>query len=100
VKKKFKTKIIAEAGVNHNGSIKLAKKLIDVAKKAKCDYVKFQAFKAEELVTLKARKTSYQKINQKDNKLQFKMLKKLEFTEEDFIELKKHCKKKKIKFLY
>jgi N,N'-diacetyllegionaminate synthase len=99
VKKKFKIKIIAEAGVNHNGSIKLAKKLIDVAKKAKCDYVKFQAFKAEELVTLKAKKTSYQKKNQKDDELQFKMLKKLEFTENDFIELKKYCKKKKIKFL-
>jgi N,N'-diacetyllegionaminate synthase len=99
VKKKFKIKIIAEAGVNHNGSIKLAKRLIDVAKKAKCDYVKFQAFKAEELVTLKAKKTSYQKVNQKDHELQFKMLKKLEFSENDFIELKKYCKKKKIKFL-
>jgi N,N'-diacetyllegionaminate synthase len=97
--KNFKTKIIAEAGVNHNGSIKLAKKLIDVAKKAKCDYVKFQAFKADELVTPKAKKASYQKINQKDCKLQFKMLKKLEFTEDDFIELKKYCQKKKIKFL-
>jgi len=99
VKKKFKIKIIAEAGVNHNGSIKLAKKLIDVAKKANCDYVKFQAFKAEELATLKAKKTNYQKINQKDTELQFKMLKKLEFTKDDFIELKKYCKKKKIKFL-
>ena len=59
--KSRKVLIIAEAGVNHNGSIKLAKKLIDVAVKAKADIVKFQTFKAENLVTKNAKKANYQK---------------------------------------
>ena len=74
--------IIAEAGVNHNGNIEYAKKLIDVAAKAGVDYVKFQTFKAEKLVSKLAKKADYQKknFNQSDNK-QFNMLKNLELSE-------------------
>ena len=68
--------VIAEAGVNHNGSIKIAKKLIDVAANAGADAVKFQTFKAENLATKNLKKASYQKnINNKEN--QFDMLKSL-----------------------
>ena len=70
--------IIAEAGVNHNGSIKIAKKLIDVAKIAGADYVKFQTFEAEKLTTKKAKLADYQKKNLKQNRSQYQMLKKLE----------------------
>ena len=80
-----KTIIIAEAGVNHNGNITLAKKLIDVAKNAGADFVKFQSFKTENLV--------------RKNNNQFKILKKLEISENDTTNLIKYCKKKKIKFL-
>ena len=59
------TIIIAEAGVNHNGSIKIAKQLIDVAKEAGADFVKFQTFKAKDLVTDYAQKAEYQKTNSK-----------------------------------
>ena len=72
-----KVLIIAEAGVNHNGSIKLAKKLIDVAVKAKADIVKFQTFTAENLVIKNAKKADYQKEKYKRNESQFEMLKKL-----------------------
>ena len=61
-----KVKIIAEAGVNHNGSLNIAKKLIKVAKKAKADLVKFQIFKAESVATKAAKKSNYQKKNSKD----------------------------------
>ena len=60
--------IIAEAGVNHNGKIKLAKKLVDVAKNAGADYVKFQSFSHEKLVIKKASKAKYQKNNSKPKK--------------------------------
>ena len=97
----MKTMIIAEAGVNHNGSIELAKKLIDVAAEAGVDYVKFQTFKTEKLVSVKAQKASYQIQNMKSDKnsAQFKMLKKLELAEKDFNFLKGYCQKKKVKFL-
>ncbi|MDQ7085359.1 MAG: N-acetylneuraminate synthase [Sulfurovum sp.] len=92
--------IIAEAGVNHNGSIALAKKLIDVAVEAKVDAVKFQTFKAEKLVSKNAQKAQYQKknINDRDN-LQFNMLKKLELDLETHHELISYCKEKNIMFL-
>ena len=99
MKVKFKVKIIAEAGVNHNGSLKLAKKLVDIAKKANCDYVKFQAFNADEITTVNAKKITYQKINKNDSEFQYQMLKKLELTKEKFLKIKKYCDKKKIKFL-
>jgi N,N'-diacetyllegionaminate synthase len=94
-----RTVIIAEAGVNHNGSIELAKKLIDVAKDAGADYVKFQTFKAENLVLESAKKTVYQQQNMSDaDNSQYSMLKKLELSFEQHIELFEYCKKKQIKF--
>ena len=94
-----KVVIIAEAGVNHNGDVNMAKQLIDAAAEAKADYVKFQSFKAEKLVSKKARKADYQIENtgDKDNS-QFEMLKKLELSDQDHIELINYCKRKKIKF--
>jgi N-acetylneuraminate synthase/N,N'-diacetyllegionaminate synthase len=94
-----RTLIIAEAGVNHNGDIKKAKKLIDAASKAGVDYVKFQTFKAKNLVSPKAKKAAYQINNDggKDDS-QFNMLKKLELSHEDHLELIEYCKEKDIKF--
>lgn len=93
--------IIAEAGVNHNGDINLAKKLIDVAAEAGVDYVKFQTFKTENLVSARAKKADYQKANLKDDSSdsQFDMLKKLELTIENHHELIAYCKLKNIRFL-
>ena len=80
--------IIAEAGVNHNGDINNAFKLVDVAAKAGVDYVKFQTFKAENLVSKNAKKAEYQIENTKDsNESQFKMLKKLELSHKDHVEI-------------
>jgi len=97
--KKQKVFIIAEAGVNHNGNINLAKKLIDAAKIAGVDAVKFQTFKSENLVIKNTKMTDYQKKNVGKKESQLKMLKKLELNYEDFIKLKKYCNKKKIIFL-
>jgi N,N'-diacetyllegionaminate synthase len=95
-----KTVIIAEAGVNHNGSLELAKKLIDVASEAGVDYVKFQTFKADKLVTRSAKKASYQAINMEEiDDSQFNMLKKLELDHESHIELISYSAKKNIQFL-
>ena len=94
-----KTLIIAEAGVNHNGSIGLAKKLIDVAKDAGADYVKFQTFKAETLVTQTAYKTEYQKNNTDRNESQLDMIKKLELDREAHENIIEYCKNKNIQFL-
>ncbi|RBA29128.1 N-acetylneuraminate synthase [Flavobacterium tibetense] len=94
-----KTLIIAEAGVNHNGDLKLAKKLIDVAAGAGVDYVKFQTFKAEKLVTKVAKKATYQNASIGDDESQFEMLKKLELNVDQHNELILYCKQKNIKFL-
>lgn len=94
-----RTTIIAEAGVNHNGSIKLAKEMIDIAANSGADYVKFQTFKAEELVTKNAEKANYQKNLLEKNESQFEMLKKLELSKEEHYELKNHCNLRKINFL-
>ena len=91
--------IIAEAGVNHNGDLNIAKKLIDVAAEAGADYVKFQTFKANKIVTKDALRAEYQDKNTRDRDSQFEMLKKLELSFKDHEELKFYCKKKKIKFL-
>ena len=93
--------IIAEAGVNHNGEISLAKKLIDIAAEAGADYVRFQTFKSEDLVSMKAKKADYQIKNMSNIKddTQFKMLKKLELSKEDHYSLIDYSKKKNIKFL-
>ena len=94
-----KTLIIAEAGVNHNGDMNTAKSLIDVAAKAGVDYVKFQSFKASKLVSPKAKKAAYQ-INDKgdEDDSQYSMLKKLELSHEDHLELIDYCNGKNIKF--
>jgi N,N'-diacetyllegionaminate synthase len=91
--------IIAEAGVNHNGDIELAKKLIDVAVEAGVDYVKFQTFKSESLVSKFAKKASYQIENTKDAvESQLQMLKKLELSNSQHFELVQYCKNKNISF--
>lgn len=91
--------IIAEAGVNHNGDIQLAKKLIDVAVDAGVDYVKFQTFKADKLVSRDAKKASYQDKNINDgDDSQYTMLKKLELSHENHLELMKYCSERNIKF--
>lgn len=91
--------VIAEAGVNHNGSIDIAKKLIDEAVLAGVDAVKFQSFKAKNLVTKYADKAIYQQKNTENNESQFEMLKKLELSYSSHIELINYCNKKNIKFL-
>ena len=91
--------IIAEVGVNHNGSIDLAKKLIDVASNAGADAVKFQSFKAENLATKNSQKATYQKETTNIEESQFEMLKKLELNFEMHKELFLYCKNKRIIFL-
>jgi len=97
--KSQKVLIIAEAGVNHNGDIELAKKLVDAAVDAKADVVKFQTFKASSLVTKTAQMANYQIINTEKNESQFAMLKRLELSEAMHIELTGYCKEKGISFL-
>jgi len=92
--------IIAEAGVNHNGDINIAKKLIDAAAYAEVDYVKFQTFKADTIVSPSAEKAEYQSKNTEDSiQSQYEMLKKLELSESDHDELIAYCKLKNILFL-
>jgi N,N'-diacetyllegionaminate synthase len=91
--------IIAEAGVNHNGSIDLAKKLIDAAADAGADAVKFQTFKADRLATKLAHKADYQKSNTSVNESQYEMLKKLELDEDMHKAIIEHCKQQQIMFL-
>jgi N,N'-diacetyllegionaminate synthase len=91
--------IIAEAGVNHNGDIELAKKLVDVAVEAGVDYVKFQTFKSESLVSKFAKKAAYQIENTQDAiESQLQMLKKLELSNSQHFELVKYCNNKNISF--
>lgn len=93
------TLIIAEAGVNHNGSIQIAKKLVDAAVEAGVDIIKFQTFKADKLVSKDAKKAEYQKRNIGDgNDSQYDMLKKLELSHEDHQTLIAYCKEKGIRF--
>ena len=91
--------IIAEIGVNHNGSIHVAKKLINVAKKSGADYVKFQSFKAENMVRSKTKIAKYQSKNLGKKITQFNLLKKLELSESDHNKIIKYCNKKKISFM-
>ena len=93
------TLIIAEAGVNHNGSIELAKKLVEKAKESGVDYIKFQTFKASKLVTKAAKQAEYQQKNiGKEGDSQYQMLKKLELSPEDHKVLIDYCKERGIKF--
>jgi len=94
-----KTLIIAEAGVNHNGSIKLAKKLVEKAKEAGVDYIKFQTFKASKLVTKAAKQAEYQQKNIGNGEdSQYQMLKKLELSPEEHEILIDYCKELGINF--
>lgn len=94
-----KVLIIAEAGVNHNGDINLAKKLIEQAAKAGADVVKFQTFKANSCVSVSAKKAKYQLETTAKEESQLEMIKKLELSYESHFELMKHCKKHGIAFL-
>ena len=97
---KEKVLIIAEAGVNHNGELKLAKKLIDAAADAGVDYVKFQTFNSKKLVSKNAQKAEYQKENcVETGESQLKMLQKLELSKKDHLVLIDYCKSRNINFL-
>ncbi len=91
--------IIAEAGVNHNGSLELAKQLIDVAAASGADAVKFQTFKAEKLVSRNAQKADYQKQTTDSKESQYEMIKKLELDVNTHHQLMNYCQKKNIMFL-
>lgn len=93
------TTIIAEVGINHNGSLWLAKKLIDVAFDAGADYVKFQTFKTEKVMTRAADKAEYQKNFTDKGETQFEMIKKLELDRADHEKLIQYCEEKGILFL-
>lgn len=94
-----RTLIIAEAGVNHNGSIEIAKQLVDKAKEAGADIVKFQTFNPEALTSKYAQKANYQKITTDADESQQDMLKKLTLSEDEFYSLKQYCNDVGIKFL-
>ena len=91
--------LIAEAGVNHNGDLSIAKKLIDLATEVKADAIKFQTFKAEELLLKKTSKVEYQKENTDIDENFYEMIKRYEFTKDDFQKIVNYCKAKKIIFL-
>lgn len=91
--------IIAEAGVNHNGDINLAKKLIDIAAESGVDAVKFQTFRTDKLVSKTASKADYQKKSTSKEESQHEMIKRLELSHEDHLILKEHCKAKGVHFL-
>lgn len=92
------TVIIAEAGVNHNGDLELAKKLIDVASESGADYVKFQTLNASRMVTTKAPKARYQTLTTGDSESQYEMLSKLELSENQHLDIISHCRKRNIAF--
>lgn len=91
--------IIAEAGVNHNGSIDLARQLVDVAAEAGADVVKFQTFRADKLVTRRAAKAQYQVANTGEDGAQMEMLRRLELSEADHAALVGHCRERGIRFM-
>ena len=91
--------IIAEAGVNHNGDLLIAEKMIEVAHEAGADAIKFQTFRSELLVTKNSKKADYQKASDSSSDTQYQMLKKLELNRSDFEQLQKLCEKKGIIFL-
>jgi len=99
--KNNKTIIIAEAGVNHNGKLSLAKKLVDEVKNVGADFIKFQFFKTENIILKKTKLTQYQKKNISNNNIdQYKLLKKLELSESKISELINYANKKKLKFFF
>src|SRR3989339_549860 len=90
--------IIAEAGVNHNGDIKLAKKMIDLAKNAGADCIKFQTFKAEELIADRTSTYTYRSQGKEVTESQFKMFKRREFSASDWQQIIDYCQKRKVVF--
>ncbi len=100
LKKKIKKKpfFIAEVGVNHNGKMKNVFKLIDAAKKANCDAVKFQTWVTDKVYSEKSLKPDYQKTNTSKKLNEYNLIKKLELKFQDFIRIKKYCERKKILF--
>lgn len=94
-----KVTIIAEAGVNHNGDIGLAHQMIDAAKKAGADIIKFQTAKPELVISKFAEKADYQKVTTGTNESQLEMCRKIHLKFEDYVELKKHCEEVGISFL-
>ena len=94
-----RVKIIAEAGVNHNGSIDMAKRLIDIAAEAGVYFVKFQTFKADMLLSEKTKKAEYQKNNTSVDESQYAMIKKLELDENDHEEIIDYCSDVGVEFL-
>lgn len=97
--KRQKTLIIGEAGVNHNGDIDIAKKLIDVAAETKLDIVKFQTFSPSQLATQNAKMADYQKSGATQSQSQLSMLEKLQLSFQDHKSIIKHCENKNITFL-
>lgn len=93
-----RTLIIAEAGVNHNGDIQMARRLIDAAAEAGADLVKFQTFRADRLVTASAKKASYQMATTAADESQYEMIRKLELTESMHDDLIEYCQQRKIEF--
>ena len=91
--------IIAEIGVNHNGNVSIAKKLIDVAKKCGATAVKFQTYITDNFVLKKTKKVKYQINNSKLSESHYEMLKKYELNKNDFQVINKYCKKKQIEFI-
>ena len=95
----MKTLIIAEAGVNHNGDLEMAHRLVEVAAQSGADFVKFQTFKADRLVTRQAAKADYQRQLTAEDESQYDMIHRLELTPEIHVELNEHCRRQGIRFL-
>lgn len=93
------TIIIAEAGVNHNGSIEMARKMVEAAIECGVDYIKFQTFKAEKIANKFALQADYQKRNLHEDSSQVEMLRKLELADKDFVLLKAYCDSRDVRFM-